>query len=400
VNPSSSNIYAVPTQFTVNLHGEVIQVISKPGLPDWDQLPPSTKLLAEYALIKPTDQILLYGCHHGALGVFLARHLQSGRLSIADHNYITLEMTRLTLEANAPSQSDLNRVNLITDVDLPGLGQPTYHSVLMQLPKGRALTRRWLLQSYTALREEGNLYVAGSNKAGIQSAINDALELFGNGRILGYKKGNRIAQLIKKPGNLTLPDWAFSPGIAPGTWFEFSISFVGQTYTIHSLPGVFSYDHLDAATDMLIESVKIIPGMRVLDVGCGDGIIGLFAAAQGAAWVDLIDSDFLATASAKETLSINKINNANVLTGDLLNPVKANKYDLILSNPPFHSGHSVDLLITGAMIKQANDALAPNGQFTLVANRFLPYDHLIKEVFGNITCLAKSSKFYVLSGLK
>jgi 16S rRNA (guanine1207-N2)-methyltransferase len=169
---------------------------------------------------------------------------------------------------------------------------------------------------------------------------------------------------------------------------------------IHSLPGVFSSDHLDPGTAMLIENMEIQPDMKLLDVGCGYGILGMIASKLGAATVDLVDSDLLAIASTIENRAINQIFNARVYIGDLLIPVSFNKYDLILSNPPFHAGHSVDYQITISMIKQAYTALSSKGTLLLVANRFIPYDRLMKEIFGNVSCLVESASYRLLSGIK
>ena len=83
-----------------------------------------------------------------------------------------------------------------------------------------------------------------------------------------------------------------------------------------------------------------------------------------------------------------------------MDPIGINKYDLILSNPPFHTGHAVDYQIAQAMISQSFQALNPGGQMIIVANRFIRYDRLIKEIFGNVSSLSESGKFHVLSGLK
>jgi 16S rRNA (guanine1207-N2)-methyltransferase len=393
------NIYPQPyeqiKQFSVNLCYDVIEVVSKPGLPDWDQLQPSSELLAMYPRLLPSDHVLLMGCHHGALSVYIARHLPIGQLCVMDNNYIAIEMTFRTLAAN-----NISSVDLLADINLPETAREKYDTVFIQIPKGRKLIRRWLLQAYQALKDGGSIYISGSNQAGIQSSIKDAMELFGNGYIMAYKKRNRISHLVKQLNGPPLPEWAHSPGIAPGTWIDFSVSIYDRRFQIHSLPGVFSLDHLDAGTEMLLSIININPGIKVLDVGCGYGMIGLFAATHGANWVDLIDNDLFAIAACKETLAINRIYNTNIFAGDLLDPIGSIKYDLILSNPPFHAGQTVDFQIAEAIIRQSYQALNPGGQLCIVANRFIPYDHLINEIFGNITCLIESGRFHVLSANK
>jgi hypothetical protein len=86
--------YEEISQFSVNLGQHSVEVVSKPGLPDWDQVPPATVLLALYPQLLPTDHILLFGSHHGALAVVLAHSAHEGQLYITDNNSTALEMTR------------------------------------------------------------------------------------------------------------------------------------------------------------------------------------------------------------------------------------------------------------------------------------------------------------------
>jgi 16S rRNA (guanine1207-N2)-methyltransferase len=387
--------YTGVRHFSVILGNKPIEVFTKTGLPDWDLISPATQLLAECTSINTNDSVLLYGCHQGALAVYLARNLPKGQLSITDINHSALVLTQMTLAVN-----NISSVNILTGIELPQELHQRFNALIIRIPKGRLLTRRWLLQAYNALVVGGKLYIAGSNNSGIQSVIKDTQELFSNGRILAYKKGNRVAQFIKQSAGVPLIKWAQIPGIAQGTWVEFSITVSSHTFRIRSLPGVFSYDHLDEGTKMLLSVINIPPGARVLDVGCGYGILGLYAAVEGAGLVHLIDSNLLAVASSRETIKLNCITKAEVFAGDLLDPIGTNKYDLILSNPPFHTGHAVDYQIAQAMIDQSFQALNPGGQMIIVANRFIRYDHLIKAIFGNVTTLTESGKFHVFSGLK
>ncbi len=387
--------YEQEKQLFFNLGGEEIKLVSKPGLADWDQLLPSTELLAKNVRLHPGDHILLIGSHHGALATFLVRHLLDGTVTIMDNHYLALKMTDKTLSIN-----NIHDVSIISSIDLPADDHNQYHSVLVQAPKGRKLARRWLIQAYNALLVGGNCYIAGSNSLGIQSIIKDACELFGNSFILAYKKGNRIAQLLKNAEPALIPDWASEPGIAAGTWVEFLIPISSYNYTIRSLPGVFSYNHLDEGTSMLLDVFHIPKGAKVLDMGCGYGILGMHAARQGAGWVDFIDNDLFAIAACKATLEQNQITNTTVIAGDLLSSIGTNKYDLILSNPPFHSGQAVNYQIADAMIMQSFQALVQGGQIVIVANKFIRYDDLIQRTFGNVSILVSSGKFHVLSGRK
>jgi 16S rRNA (guanine1207-N2)-methyltransferase len=387
--------YTQVHQSTVVLGGQQIELVTKPGLPGWNTSSPSIQLFIEHAAIEPACSILLYGSYAGALASRLALDDPRLQVSITDRDHTSLALARLTLEANHIEIADI-----ISNVDFDPARYDKYQVVFIQLPKGRQLLRRWLVQAYQSLVMGGTLYLAGANNLGIQSAIRDAYELFGNHLLLAYKKGNRIARFIKHPDSVLNPAWACEPGIAPGTWCEFDIALPSHTFHIRSLPGVFSYERLDEGTRMLLDTITIRPGATLLDAGCGYGIIGMYATLEGASQVHLVDTDLLAVASCVETLTLNNIVNAKVFASDLLESVSSNRYDQILSNPPFHSGHAVDYQIAQALITQAHLALLPGGDLTIVANRFIRYDRLIKSIFGDVTTLADPGKYHVISGLK
>ncbi len=385
-------LYTQVQQITVEIGYQKLMHMSKPGLPGWSSLAHSSNLFLENASITPESRMLMFGCHLGAVAAFLAHTYPTLEIYITDHSLISLEMAHMSLETNHVSS-----VELLASIELPQSLYGSFDTVYLQLPKGRQLNRRWLVQAYHGLVQEGNLYLAGANAAGIHSAIKDAQGLFSNGNVLAYKKGNRIGRFIKRPGESPQPEWVTWPGISPGSWVEFTTTLSGRPFTIRSLPGVFSYDHVDEGTRMLLQAASVSPGDRVLDVGCGYGVIGLGAAAQGAAIVHLVDNDLLAIAACTETLAVNRIGNTQVFAGDLLAPVSTYQYDLVLSNPPFHAGHSVNYQMAQVLIEQSYQVLKPGGKLVIVANRFIRYDRLIEPIFGNVSTLADSGKFHVLS---
>jgi 16S rRNA (guanine1207-N2)-methyltransferase len=397
-NPHLPSKYNVVKEFTCNLRGQPIHVFSKPGIPYWDRLTPASQLLADNVRLNPTDKVFLSGSSHGALAVCLARLIPQGSLQVSDTNLICVRLTAQTLEANA-----IQNAQILEMTPFPS-GEPgCFDNVVMELPKGRKLERRWLVEAVTCLKKEGSLYLAGSNQEGIQPAIKDGFELFGNSYLLSYQKGSRVARFIKKhenkPANLS-PSWAVEPGIQPGSWHSFQTAIHGREYTIHSLPGVFSYEELDEGTAMLLENLQVPAGSRVLDFGCGYGVLGLAASGLGAGQVDLVDADLLAVASARENIRINKVAGITAFPADGLAWASEDTYDLLITNPPFHSGKQVDFDVTRAFIEEAPRVLKPGGKLVLVANRFLRYNLQLQSSFGNADILAQNNRFHVLSGTR
>ncbi len=392
MNRSSPQLaYYQTHELTATLRGQTIRVISKPGLPEWDSIPPATALLANAVEVRQGGRALLLSCHHGALGAALAGDMAGGSVALLDSSYIATAMAELTLRAN-----DVPNARVCPGITVLPQQAGAYDTAILQLPKGRKLARRWLVEAYGALAPEGQLYVAGSNEQGIQPTIKDVEALFGNAAVLAYKKGNRVARASKGP-RAGEPDWAQEPGIAPGTWHEFQVDVRRDSYRLRSLPGVFSYDRLDDGTSLLLSVLGVPKGAEVLDVGCGYGIIGLAAARWGAAHVDMVDVDLLAVAAARENVALNGLQNAEAFPSDVLSAVQGKRYDLVVSNPPFHVGRAVEYGVAQAFIEDARRVLRPGGQLAIVANKFIRYDQVMRGVFGSVARLAETGRYHVLA---
>jgi 16S rRNA (guanine1207-N2)-methyltransferase len=309
-----------------------------------------------------------------------------------DTHCVALTMAERTLQAN-----NVRIAQVYEGISVLPVQASAFDTVVIEMPKDRKLARRWLTEAFGAMSPGGQLYVAGSNEQGIRSIINDAEALFGNATVLGYKKGHRVARAMKHAEGSGVPSWLKEPGIAPGTWYEFGVHVRGNFFHLRSLPGVFAYDRLDEGTNLLLQQLNIAPSSRVLDVGCGYGIIGLLAARIGAAQVDLVDNNVLAVAAARENIAYNGITNAQAWLSDGVSAMGERRYNLVVTNPPFHVGKAQDFGIAQAFIEHARHALEPGGRFMLVANKFIRYDQVMQPLFTQVECLAETGRYHVLT---
>jgi ribosomal protein L11 methyltransferase len=85
-------------------------------------------------------------------------------------------------------------------------------------------------------------------------------------------------------------------------------------------------------TFMLTEYLmsKKFDGKRVLDMGCGTGVLGIAMAKSGAREVVAIDIDDMSVRNAEENFALNGIENVSVLHGDA--SAIAGKFDVIVAN--------------------------------------------------------------------
>lgn len=364
----------------VSLGGESIQAYSKAGAAPWDELAISAALLAETVEIAPGDAILVMQ-GGGALAVWAER--LGAAVHYYDHNLIDLRLARLMAEANQCQQL------AVYDAAFPRQ-RGVFDAALLAIPKGRGFARLLLTAARRALKPEGRLYLAGRNAVGAKAVLADAAAIFGHAVTLKSKARHRVGVAIKTAAHqpdLALPDP--QPLNANGL-------------QLLTLPGVFSADALDAGTAMLIQSMDkaLCEGRQVLDVGCGYGIIGLAAAQHGARSVDMTDVNLLAVECAALSVQANGLRQCAVIASDLYEGLQGKAYDLILSNPPFHSGHQIETETAEALIYGAWEWLEGGGRLRLVANRFLPYDRIIRAAFGEARIIAEDNRYWALEGRK
>jgi 16S rRNA (guanine1207-N2)-methyltransferase len=395
-DPVTKYSYYHQREFRAILAGKEIIVCTKPGIPHSGGVSHASTLMAEKIRLVEGSHVALMGTDKGALAAVLSSQIRTGCMSILDTSILSQRLAAATLQKNGAENFDI-----VEDITLLPGKMGFFDAVVIELPKGRKLARRWLVEAWGLLSASGKLYLGGANDQGVQAVIKDAVELFGaRPAILGYKKGNRVVQMVKCNGGISFPEWALEPGISPGSWREELADVAGQTFRIRTLPGVFSWEGLDEGTSLLLETVQPAPSKHALDFGCGSGIIGLWLSRQGAEKVTMVDANLLAVAAACENLALNQIKNARVFPSDGLEAAANMKFDLIVSNPPFHSGKEVDFEVTAAFIEHGSHLLESGGQLVVVANRFIRYDRLMQAYFPQVRCLCQTRKYHVIAATK
>jgi 16S rRNA (guanine1207-N2)-methyltransferase len=357
---------------------------------------PAESLLLEY--LQPTTEahILILEGGAGWLAAEAIQKTPDGKvLSLTrDIREVWAAETRLEAIPNASATQDVFPTSAGWDL------------VLLPIPKGRRYTRRLLLAAWEALKPGGRLLLAGPSKGGAKAVIKDAARLFGNATVLGYRQHQRVAACTRGESFPDpLPKEFQQNGVAPGTRHFVEIQRPEGTLKLETHPGIFSWEALDEGTALLLEHLKIEPGSRVWDVGCGYGAIGLSAALAGAELVAMSDVNLIGVGYAQTNALRNRLDHkVKVFPADTLSTPhftpSTDHFDLIVSNPAFHQGRAVDKSMSGNLITQAPDFLAPGGRLVIVANRFLNYDKTMQEYFAQVERVAETGKFHVIEARK
>lgn len=166
----------------------------------------------------------------------------------------------------------------------------------------------------------------------------------------------------------------------------------GREYSFFTAPGVFSAKKIDSGTRLLAEEMIIDEGDKVLDLGCGIGVIGRVAADLTKNGVVLTDINQRACRLAK--MNTDGLKNTKVVQGNKFEPVADEKFDAIFLNPPQTAGKKLCF----EMIEESKDHLSQEGTLQLVARHNKGGKTLgekMREVFGNMGAIAKQGGYRI-----
>jgi 16S rRNA (guanine1207-N2)-methyltransferase len=166
----------------------------------------------------------------------------------------------------------------------------------------------------------------------------------------------------------------------------------------------FAGARVDIGTRFLLSFLADLPAdARVaVDLGCGTGVI---AAAVALARPDLrvvaTDQSWAAVDSARATVAANGVaERVTVVRDDAGSTVPDESADLVLLNPPFHTGATVHAGLAPRLFAAAARMLRPGGELWTVYNSPLGYRPQLTRIVGPTREAGRNAKFTVTVSTK
>jgi len=235
------------------------------------------------------------------------------------------------------------------------------------------LVRDFLQAGHVRLRLGGTMFIATDNPA--DSWLHDELR----------KKFAKVTRSPMEQGTLFVATKTQPLPKIKNHECRFAFRDEGRLIQAVSRPGVFSHRRVDGGARALLRTATVRPGDRVLELGCGSGVVSLAAAlrAEGVQ-VEALDSNVRAVECTRLGAELNGISNVTVQ----LNTAEAaaegelfpDPFDLIFANPPYYSNYRIAEIFA----RCAAQWIKPEGTALFVTKQSAWYEERLPELFASV----------------
>lgn len=156
----------------------------------------------------------------------------------------------------------------------------------------------------------------------------------------------------------------------------------GIELKFHTEESLFSPGDIDRGTLAMLSVIDFAKSDKVLDLGCGYGVVGILAAKLiGADKVVMLDNDPIAVDYARRNALQNGVSGILLLKSDGFKGLQQGGFTKIICHPPYH----VDFSVPKMFIEKGFNRLALGGRFYMVTKRLEWYKNKIAAIFGGVT---------------
>lgn len=170
----------------------------------------------------------------------------------------------------------------------------------------------------------------------------------------------------------------------------------GFQFKFVTAPSLFSPRRIDPGTLAMLSLVRFAREDKVLDLGCGYGVVGIFAAKLVAArQVYMVDNDPDAIEAARTNIAGNNVDGVTIALSEAYDGLSEREFTKILCNPPYHS----DFSVAKRFIEKGFNRLALGGTMWLVTKREDWYRNKLTSIFGGVR-VHRNAEYFVFEAQK
>lgn len=332
------------------------------------------------------------------LPIDLPSNLPSNKTDVycINDSYVSSHGISQNINQNQLDDTNITQLNCLdilpADIDV----------ILFKIPKSKSLLIAQLIQIKKSIGQ------SNSNKNTVFIAADRAKDIHRSTLTLFEKYlGTTTTSLAVKKARLVFCQFDqkqthISP--FPTTW-ALTNKTLNRDFVISNHANVYAREKLDIGARYFIENLPDVnENCQVIDLGCGNGVIGLtILANQPTACIQFVDESHMAIKSAQMNIESNLPELATQCQfhlNDCLTNIESNSVDLILCNPPFHQQTATTDHIAWQMFKDSHRVLKKGGELRIIGNRQLAYHIKLKRIFGNEKLIASNDKFVTQSAIK
>jgi len=153
----------------------------------------------------------------------------------------------------------------------------------------------------------------------------------------------------------------------------------GVELQFETATSLFSPTKLDRGSLAMLSCISFETNDKVLDLACGYGLIGIYAAkviGPGRDW--MADNDPTAVEYTVKNLAVNGVEGVNVVVSDGFREIREANFTKIVCNPPYHA----DFSVPKHFIEKGFNRLVMDGAMYLVTKRKTWYQNKLRSIFG------------------
>jgi 16S rRNA (guanine1207-N2)-methyltransferase len=273
-------------------------------------------------------------------------------------------------------------------------GLRKYPLVLVLPPRQRDEARALMSRAIDATSDGGRVVASISNNEGARSGEADLARLAGSLEVASKHKCRVFWTTLAHEtiDQALLAEWRELDAVRP----------IGSGRFL-SRPGVFAWDRVDVASELLASHLPEGLAGHAADLGAGFGYLSaeLLTHCPRLAALDVYEAEARALDLARHNLaSFASRTDIAFHWHDVTQGLKR-KYDVIVTNPPFHAQRSLDRPDIGRrFISAGAQSLNSKGRLWLVANRHLPYETVLTQEFGHVRTVVQQHGFKIIEAVK